>query len=69
MSFTNSITMVTKMIMTMMMSYVRVKRKNLTTDSLNCLLKQIKGQNQMKKQKDFLRRFKIEKRELIKRDL
>ena len=37
--------MFTKMIMTMMMGQMRVKRKKLSTDSLNCLIKHIKCQN------------------------
>ena len=38
-------------------------------NSSNCLMKQMKSQSQMKKQKDFLRRLNIKKRELIKGDL
>ena len=38
-------------------------------NSLTCLMKQMKSQNQMKKQKDFLRRLNIKKRALIKGDL
>ena len=33
------------MIMTMMMSSMRLKRQKLTTNSLNCSIKQIKSQN------------------------
>ena len=54
--------MLTKMIMTMMMSQMRLKRNNLTTNGLNCLIKQIKSQNQMKKQKNFWR-LKIKKKD------
>ena len=54
--------MLTKMIMTMMMSQMRLKRNNLTTNGLNCLIKQIKSQNQMKKQKKFWR-LKIKKKD------
>ena len=43
------------------------KRKSLTTNSLNWLIKQVRSQNVMKKQKILLRRLK--KKVLIKRDL
>ena len=43
------------------------KRKSLTTNSLNWLIKQVRSQNLMKKQKILLRRLK--KKVLIKRDL
>ena len=43
-------------------------KKKLTTNSLNCLIKQIGCQNQMRKQNFFLRTLKIEKKVLIKGD-
>ena len=51
MSFRKSTAILKKMIMTMMMGQMRLKRNNLATDSLNRFIKQIKSQNQMKKKK------------------
>ena len=45
------------------------KKKKFDYRSLNCLIKQIKSQNQMKKQKKILTRLQIKKKMLIKKDL
>ena len=51
MSLRKSTAILKKMITTMMMGQMRLKRNNLATDSLNRFIKQIKSQNQMKKKK------------------
>ena len=44
--------MITKMILTMMMGQMRVKRKKLTTNSLSCFIKQAKVNTRWKNKKN-----------------